>query len=192
MSKIILASGSPRRKELLKKHGVDFEVIVSDVDENIQEKMTPSEYVLEISKRKAEAVAQIVNGTDAVIIAADTAVALSDTIFGKPEDTSDASRILNRLSGKSHGVFTGITIAFINNSNIKYVQDVCETKIKFKQLSIKEIDDYIATGEPMDKAGAYAIQGKASDFVEKIDGSYENVVGLPTEMVFDIIENNIK
>lgn len=168
---LILASKSPRRRELLSLITTDFEIKSADVDETLPEGISPQEAVLHLSKIKAE---PFNNGID-TIIGADTVVAVDSKILGKPADRQQAAEMLKSLSGKYHSVFTGVTV-------IKPEQSVTfsvETKVKFFDLSDEEIYSYIATGECDDKAGAYGIQGKGSLLVEKIDGDYFNVVGLP-------------
>lgn len=168
---LILASKSPRRRELLSLITTDFEIKSADVDETLPEGISLQEAVLHLSKIKAE---PFNNGIDTVI-GADTVVAVDSKILGKPADRQQAVEMLKSLSGKCHSVFTGVTV-------IKPEQSVTfsvETKVKFYDLSDEEIYSYIATGECDDKAGAYGIQGKGSLLVEKIDGDYFNVVGLP-------------
>lgn len=168
---LILASKSPRRRELLSLITTDFEIKSADVDETLPEGISPQEAVLHLSKIKAE---PFNNGID-TIIGADTVVAVDSKILGKPADRQQAAEMLKSLSGKYHSVFTGVTV-------IKPEQSVTfsvETKVKFFDLTDDEIYSYVATGECDDKAGAYGIQGKGSLLVEKIDGDYFNVVGLP-------------
>ena len=168
---LILASNSPRRKELLEMLGYDFIVRASDCDETTEIK-NPNELVKELSLRKALSVTH--NEND-VIIGSDTVVAINNKILGKPKDKKDAENMLKLLSGNSHTVYTGVTV--IKGDLI--ITECIDCDVYFKPLSQKEIDVYIATGEPMDKAGAYAIQGKGSAFIEKINGDYFTVVGLP-------------
>lgn len=168
---LILASQSPRRQELLKYITTEFEVKVSDVDESLPEGISPKDAVLYLSRIKAE---PFKNEND-IIIGADTVVAISNTILGKPKDKEDAKAMLKLLSGKSHSVFTGVSVI----SKDKAESFAVETRVKFFNLSDEEIEGYISTGEPMDKAGAYGIQGFGSLLVEGIDGDYFNVVGLP-------------
>lgn len=168
---IILASQSPRRQELLKLITNDFEIKVSNVDETLPSGISPKDAVLYLSKIKAE---PFKNGSD-IIIGADTVVALDGKILGKPKNDENAREMLKFLSGKAHSVFTGVTLI---KGDIKRSFSV-ETKVKFFDLTDEEIDEYIKTGEPADKAGAYGIQGYGSLLVEKIDGDYFNVVGLP-------------
>lgn len=168
---IILASQSPRRQELLKLITSDFEIKVSNVDETLPDKITPKEAVMYLSKIKAEPFA---DGDD-IVIGADTVVALDGKILGKPKNEENAKEMLRFLSGRTHSVFTGVTLA----SDKKTKTFAVETKVKFFELTNEEIDAYIKTKEPFDKAGAYGIQGYGSLLVEKIDGDYFNVVGLP-------------
>ena len=177
--KIILASASPRRKELLSKRGIDFTVMVSDADEKIENGTSPFDAVMEISRRKAEAVYNELEDKSLTVIAADTVVALGNEIFGKPKDESEAYSHLKSLSGKAHSVFTGVTIIKKGVFDTFFV----ESKVYFKNLSDEDIYSYIATKEPMDKAGSYAIQGIGSKLIEKYEGDYENIVGLPTNEV---------
>ncbi len=168
---IILASQSPRRQELLKLITSDFEIKVNNVDETLPDKITPKEAVMYLSKIKAEPFAD----GDNIVIGADTVVALDGKILGKPKSEENAKEMLKFLSGRTHSVFTGVTLA----SDKKTKTFAVETKVKFFELTNEEIDAYIKTKEPFDKAGAYGIQGYGSLLVEKIDGDYFNVVGLP-------------
>lgn len=171
--KIILASASPRRKELLTLAGIEYEVVVSQCEETLPDGITPDKAVEELARQKAEDV--FCRHDDAMIIAADTVVALGNTILGKPKDEDDAFNMLSSLSGRRHTVYTGVCIKTKDKTDIFYVA----TDVEFYELSEKEIKDYIATGEPMDKAGAYGIQGKGFVLVKGIHGDYFNVVGLP-------------
>ncbi len=168
---MILASQSPRRRELLQYITKDFEVRVSDADETLPDGITPDGAVVMLSQIKARPFAQAGD----TVIGADTVVAIDGEILGKPADKADAARMLRRLSGKTHSVFTGVTV-IKNGAEHSFCS---ETKVTFYPLSDAEINRYIATGEPMDKAGAYGIQGYGSLLVERIDGDYFNVVGLP-------------
>ena len=168
---IILASQSPRRQELLKLITNDFEIKVSNVDETLPSGISPKDAVLYLSKIKAK---PFKNDSD-IIIGADTVVALDGKILGKPKNDENAREMLKFLSGKAHSVFTGVTLIKGDITRSFAV----ETKVKFFDLTDEEIDEYIKTGEPADKAGAYGIQGYGSLLVEKIDGDYFNVVGLP-------------
>lgn len=173
--KLILASGSPRRKQLLEQIGLtDFHIITSDVDETIAPGTSPAQAVEELSLKKARAVLPQVEG-DAVILAADTVVALGDKILGKPADQAAAMEMLTALSGGEHQVYTGVTLL----SHQKEVTFHQATTVQFRTLTQTEIAAYVATGESLDKAGAYGIQGKGALLVEGILGDYFNVMGLP-------------
>ena len=185
--KIILASKSPRRREILESLGIKFDVLTCDTDESCNIK-DPSEFVRELALRKGKAVEELVllngkNDDDSLIIAADTVVYADGEILGKPRDRHDAHRMLSLLSGKEHSVISGICTIYKG----KAICSHSETKVTFAPLSDSEIDAYIASGEPNDKAGAYAIQGLASVFIRKIDGCYFNVVGLPTNRLYEMI-----
>lgn len=187
MTKFILASGSPRRKELLSRMGVKFEVVISDADEKSVTKDVPVRlYVQELALLKASAVAKNL-GKDTVIISADTVVTLDGKVLGKPKDKEDAHKMLTALSGREHEVYTGVCVMRRSDSKVT-CKSVC-TRVKFKSLTEDRINAYIATGEPMDKAGAYGIQGVGSMLIEGIDGDYFNVVGLPIATLADILEN---
>jgi septum formation protein len=177
---LILASGSPRRAELLRAAGIEFTVRIADVDEAIMPGESPRDYVLRLARAKALAVA----GEGELVLGADTTVVIEDEIAGKPVDIEDARRMLKALSGRWHEVLTGVTLL----RGHKILSDVAVTRVKFSEMSESEIDWYVATGEPMDKAGAYGIQGYASRFVECIEGSYSNVVGLPVQMVYEMLK----
>lgn len=178
MSEIILASGSPRRKELMDRAGLDFIIRTADVDETIPEGTPPHEAVMALALKKAEAVAR--DHQDKLVIGADTVVSIDGRILGKPSDKEDAHRMLSLLSGRVHRVFTGI--ALIKNGRVKSFFE--ETSVHFYELSDDEIRAYIATGEPMDKAGAYGIQGRGCTLVQRIEGDFFNVVGFPIAKVY--------
>jgi septum formation protein len=175
MKKIILASASPRRKELLRQLGIEFEVSPSEVEEDIRGGEDPREHVLRLARLKAREIASAHDG--AVVISADTIVVLDNEILGKPEDEKEAFAMLSRLSGREHQVFTGFCV--LDPSHGTGHCEAVESKVRFKHLTPEEIRGYIKTGEPMDKAGAYAVQGKGSYMIKEIQGSYTNVVGLP-------------
>lgn len=170
--RFILASASPRRAEILKNSGFDFDVIVSDADETLPDKIPADEAVLLLSKIKAESVCKSNEGS--VVLGCDTVVSLDGNILGKPKDEAEAFEMLRTLSGKVHKVFTGVTIT----DGKKTESFVSETKVEFYPLSDETIHSYIATGEPMDKAGAYGIQGFGGVLVRRIDGDYFSVMGL--------------
>ena len=173
MNKIILASASPRRKELLETAGAKFEIIVADVDETVPEGTKPEDAAIMTAEKKAVAVAE--NHKDSIVIGADTIVVADGKILGKPADKADACRMLSMLSGVEHKVITGVCLAR-GDEKITFAQI---SKVKFYDLTAEEINAYVETGEPMDKAGAYGIQGKGCVLVEKIEGDYFNIVGLP-------------
>ncbi len=176
MKNIVLASQSPRRRELMKILGLDFKVIADNTPEEIDRSLEPSDVVCSLARFKGENVAAILDG-DAVIIAADTVVAADGKILGKPLDEKDAEHMLTFLSGRGHEVYTGVYIKdTLSGKNTVFYE---KTEVFFRKLDIEEIKGYIKTGEPMDKAGAYGIQELGSLFVEKINGDYFNVVGLP-------------
>ncbi|MBQ8489446.1 MAG: septum formation inhibitor Maf [Pseudobutyrivibrio sp.] len=176
--KIILASNSPRRKELLTQADIDFEVKSADVEE-ITDKTKPEEVVMDLSQLKAKAIAKDNPGRR--IIAADTVVAFNGQILGKPKDEADAFRMLKELSGETHHVYTGVTIIEEDGRVNTFYE---ATAVSMYDNSDELINRYIATGEPMDKAGAYGIQGKGAVLVKEICGDYNNVVGLPLAKVY--------
>jgi septum formation protein len=180
--KLVLASQSPRRAELLTAAGFDFIVRVSDVDETHRAGEGPEEYSLRLAREKALAV---VAGPDDTVLGADTIVVLNGEIMGKPRDAADATRMLIALSGRGHDVLTGVCLL----RGEKLFTEMTKTTVWFASLSDAEIAWYVASGEPMDKAGAYAIQGLASRFVDRIEGSYSNVVGLPVSVVYRLLES---
>lgn len=176
MKRLILASESPRRKELLSKLGLVFDVIASDYKEDMTALPDPRELAKFLSLNKAKSVAQKVSD-DAIVIAADTFVIHNNRFLGKPHTAENAEFMLQSLQGQTHSVITGI--ALIETSTGKIINEISETKVTLRKLSTEEIDCYVNTGEPLDKAGAYAIQGHAAIFIEKIDGDYFTVMGLP-------------
>jgi len=175
MKRIILASASPRRKELLEKLGLKFEVDASNCAEEIDPTLEPDELVRRISITKAKSVAQ--RHQDAVIIAADTIGVIGKKLLGKPHTADEAGKMLAQISGKSHEVITGFTI--LDTVTNKIMTGTVSTKVYIKKLTQQEIAAYVQTGEPLDKAGAYGIQGRGAVIVEKIEGDYYNVMGLP-------------
>ena len=175
---IILASASPRRQELLRQIGCNFRVVVSDAEELSGDGILPERLAIENAKRKAEAVAAK-DGFNVPVLGADTVVSVDEMILGKPKDETDAVRMLRLLSGRQHFVYTGVALSYRG----EIYEDVVRTVVWVDTLSEKDIAAYIATGEPMDKAGAYAVQGLAAKFIPRIDGSFSNVVGLPLRAV---------
>lgn len=189
--KIILASASPRRKSLMDVLGLNFEVKVSDCEEKIDINANVEDIVMSLSLQKAQAVAKE-SDKDSIVIGADTVVSYQNEILGKPKDKQDAIRMLTLLSGNTHSVYTGFTI--INAIDNTIITDYEKSDVTFKPLTENEIIDYVNTNDPMDKAGAYSIQGIASSFVEILDGDYNNVVGLPIYKLSKYLYNsfNIK
>jgi len=175
MKRIILASSSPRRKELLEQIGLRFEVEPSDYEEDIVPGSEPHEMARKLSLGKARAAAR--KHRNALIIAADTFVVLGDRILGKPHTNAEAGRMLRDLNGQAHSVITGFTV--IDTETGKVLSRSVETRVHMRRMTLKEIDSYIRTKEPLDKAGGYAIQGLGAVLVERIEGDYSNVVGLP-------------
>ncbi len=176
MVRFILASASPRRRELMEMLGVDdLTILPAKGEERSHPELSPAELVMELSRCKAREVAAQSAGPEDVVVGADTVVALDGAVLGKPKDPADACRMLRALSGRAHLVYTGVTV-------IRGGTELCraeETAVHFRPLSEEEIARYVATGEPLDKAGAYGAQGRASLFVERLEGDFFNVMGLP-------------
>lgn len=186
MTSLLLASGSIRRKELLDQIGVQYQSASMDIDESVQDKETPNDYVLRLAREKAQA--GILVNPDLVVLAADTTVVVDGNILGKPESDQDARDMLRQLSGSAHQVLTGIAVAKYLEGELKIASQVVCTEVLFSIISDQQIEQYIKTGEPMGKAGAYGIQGKAALFVERLEGSYSNVVGLPLAETGKLLE----
>ncbi len=185
--KIILASKSPRRKELLDLLKIKYEIKVSNAEEIIEENLTIEEQAKKLAYIKAKTVFNETEG-ERIVIGADTMVIKDGKIYGKPKDETDALKILQELNGKRHQVITGIAILAQKGSEYKEYIDYDITEVYLKNMSDEEIKNWIKTGEAMDKAGAYAIQGEFSVFIEKINGNYSTVVGLPIHKVYDILK----
>lgn len=195
MSQIILASASPRRKDLLEQIGMEFEICPAKGEEVITQSR-PDAVVLELSRQKAEEVAagvltynethpDLATPQDILVIGADTVVAYGNEILGKPKDEADAKRMLDLLQGNTHSVYTGITLVFIDKSG--RTGEYCffeKTDVTMYPMDEDEINRYIATGEPMDKAGSYGIQGRCAIYIKQIEGDYNNVVGLPVARLY--------
>jgi septum formation protein len=184
MREITLASASPRRKDLLKQIGLEFNVITSNVDEDIQDYTSPEDLVEKLSYIKAEDVAKCTR--KGIIIGADTIVVHNGKILGKPVNEEDAKIMLKALSGDSHRVITGITVLDVENE--KCITTHEKTIVNFKKLSLAELEGYVASNEPFDKAGSYGIQGLGAVLVEKIEGCYFNVVGLPINRLAEVLK----
>ncbi len=187
--KLILASGSPRRAEILRNAGISFEVRAAHVDESRRVEETSGDYVRRVALAKARAVAAQVSlegrSGRAIIIGADTVVVVENGILGKPTSSKNAREMLLRLSGRTHEVRTGLALLRLPDLAERIAEEI--TQVEFAPLSEEEIDDYIASGEPNDKAGAYAIQGRGGRFVTHVDGCYFNVMGLPLSRLYALL-----
>lgn len=188
MRRIVLASLSPRRKELLSLLGIPFEVLPSNADEDPGDAVeSPEQHARIVARKKATEVAKKVD--DALVIGADTVVVVNGLILGKPKDSEDAARMLKLLSGKVHKVFTGVVVLDVRGGTVVDSCEECvETQVRMRELSEGMIEAYVRTGEPLDKAGAYAIQGYGSVLIEGIVGDYFNVVGLPVQRLSVMLE----
>lgn len=173
MAHIVLASSSPRRKELLQQLGLDFEIYSPDIDESVHENELVHHYVERLAREKAQTVLKLF--PEAIVIAADTSLGLDGQIIGKPESKNHAFEIWKKLSGRWHDVFSGLCVA----TQQQMLSQVVQTQVEFQRLTTQDMEDYWTTGEPVGKAGGYAIQGIASQYIPQIQGSYSNVVGLP-------------
>jgi septum formation protein len=198
--KLILASRSPRRSELLAAAGISFEVLAADIDETPREGEAPDAYVERLAIEKARAVLALLNDDkpkglsppaghglsprDALVLGADTTVTIDGLILGKPVDADEATAMLRRLSGRVHEVFTGVAI--VSDGGVQSAVEC--TRVWFDLMTDEDISWYVESGEPVDRAGAYAIQGLASRFIPRIEGSYTNVVGLPVALVSSILK----
>lgn len=177
--RLVLASSSPRRAELLRAAGFDFDILSAVIDEGIRPGEQPEEYVLRLASEKTAAGQSSMAHDDALVLGADTAVVVGKEILGKPKDDADVARMLRQLSGRSHRVITGVSL----RRGAREAREIDLTAVWFNTLAAEEIEWYVASGEGRDKAGAYAIQGRAARFIPRIDGSYSNVVGLPIALV---------
>ena len=179
--KLVLASSSPRRKELLDAAGWPYEAIVAGIDESLKPDEAPAVYVQRLARSKAEAVAARLQS--GLVLGADTTVVVENQILGQPADDNDARRMLNLLKGKWHEVLTGVAVVRVGGET---TVDYETTRVRFAEMTIEEIDWYVATGEARGKAGAYGIQGAAGLFIEEIEGDYFNIVGLPIRLVYEL------
>lgn len=186
MADLILASSSPRRKQLLQQIGLSFRCYSPDIDESVLLDESVDKYVQRLAETKAKAV--LAQFLDATVIAADTSLGLDQKIIGKPESKQHAFDIWTALSGRKHDVLTGVCVA--NQTTIQSI--VIRTQVEFQKLSLNDMEDYWATGEPEGKAGAYAIQGYAAQFIPRIEGSYSNVVGLPLHETMQLLKKVMK
>lgn len=181
---LILASASPRRAELLASAGFEFEIHAADVDETPHDGEPAEAYALRVARDKAEVVFHRCRNSGSIILAADTVVVLDGQILGKPNDSEDARRMLRRLSGAAHDVHTGVVV----RTPAAERAEVTTTRVHFRRMDESEIEWYVASGEPEGKAGAYAIQGRAARFIDQIEGSWSNVVGLPIADVYRLLK----
>lgn len=182
--KLILASGSPRRAEILNSVGWKFTKDSADIDETEMPDEKPEDYVRRLAREKAEAVAA--KYSDAIVLGADTTVVIDNQIIGKPVDLEEARRMIKMLSGNWHEVLTGVALVQVTNYELQITNVVIQkTRVKFVEMSDEEIEFLVQFGEPLDKAGAYAVQAQAALFIEKIEGDYWNVVGLPINLVYE-------
>ncbi|MCA1056317.1 Maf family protein [Rossellomorea aquimaris] len=181
MSNLILASQSPRRKELLQQIQLSFSVMKSDVNESFAPHMRPHDVVMELALRKARVISQ--THAESYVLGSDTVVTKGDLILGKPNSAEEARTMLSMLSGETHSVYTGVAIVKGDNQSLFYEK----TDVTFWELSPREIDEYIASGEPFDKAGSYGIQGLGAKLVKEIQGDYFSVVGLPLSRVYRVL-----
>lgn len=179
--KIILASQSPRRRELLALMGLEFTVITSDVEERPPQNTTVDAYVRALALQKAEAVAS--QHPDDCVIGADTVVYLDGDILGKPHTPENANKYLSRMQGRKHTVYTGVAVLSPGRADVRSAT----TDVTFSPMSQDEIDWYVSTGEPLDKAGAYGVQGPGSIFVERVEGNYFNVIGMPIPLLYQML-----
>ena len=186
LDRIILASASPRRAELLRAAGIDFDVRPADIDEAMRPGEAPGDYVSRLAEAKARAVHE--RDANQTVLAADTAVVVDGQILGKPMDEADAKRMLRMIGGRTHEVLTAVSL-FHPGEIVDTRMDA--TMVEFAELSDADIEWYVSSGEPMDKAGAYAVQGLASRFVTRVQGSYSNVVGLPIALVYQMLTTKL-
>lgn len=182
LPKLILASGSPRRAEIMNSVGWDFEKDVPDVDESVIDGESPEDYVVRLAKTKADVIAE--RHTGEMVLGADTTVVIEDQIIGKPLDIEDARGMLEMLSGNWHEVLTGVAVV----NNVGTNTGLQRTRVKFAEMNANEINFLVELGDPLDKAGAYAVQAQAALFIEGIEGDYWNVVGLPISLVYDLVK----
>ena len=186
----ILASASPRRKQLLKEIIPAFEIIPATGEEVVEGNLTPDKLVMELAKQKAMEVARLPQAKDCAVLGADTVVVLDNKVLGKPKDETDAVCMLTALSGRAHQVYTGVCIVYTDKGEQTVLQDCASTNVYFNTLTDEQITKYVQTGSPMDKAGAYGIQD--GNLVARIDGSFSNVVGLPVELCQSMVEKLTK
>jgi septum formation protein len=184
-NKLVLASRSPRRAEILNAIGWPFEVVAANIDESRFESEAAVPFVRRLAQTKVETVAKHLSS--GLVLGADTVVLVDDEILGQPRDADDARRMLKLLSGRWHEVLTAVALVRAGGGQV--MADHERSRVRFAEMSVAEIDWYVATGEPMDKAGAYAVQGSAALFIEEIQGDYFNIVGLPVRLVYELVRN---
>ncbi len=182
LPRMVLASGSPRRSEIMTSVGWEFRKVVPDIDESLQNGESPEDYVQRLARSKAEIVAA--ENTYEIVLGADTTVVIDDEIIGKPIDMDDARRMIRLLSGRWHEVLTGVAVVANGDTRV----GLQTTRVKFAELSPAEVDFLAEKGDPLDKAGAYAVQAQAALFIEGIEGDYWNVVGLPISLVYRLVQ----
>jgi len=188
LPKLILASASPRRAEILSAVGWEFEQCAANVDETVLPNEKPENYVTRLAKIKAEAVAQ--NYDEALVLGADTTVVVDEKIVGKPANLDEAREMLKMLSGRWHDVLTGVALIEKRNRSVNLKEGLQKTRVKFDELSEEEIEFLVQKGNPLDKAGAYAVQAQAALFIEAIEGDYWNVVGLPVNLIYKLVNHS--
>jgi len=186
LPRIVLASGSPRRSEIMASVGWKFRKVVPDIDESLRNGESPEDYVQRLARSKAEIVAA--ENADEIVLGADTTVVIDDEIIGKPIDMDDARRMIRLLSGRWHEVLTGVAVVANGDTRV----GLQTTRVKFAELSPAEVDFLAEKGDPLDKAGAYAVQAQAALFIEGIEGDYWNVVGLPISLVYRLVQELVK
>lgn len=191
MSVFILASTSPRRKDILKQIGIEFKEVKSDADENVEKECKPDEYVKILAERKAAAVFNNLSERekDVIVIGADTIVVYEGEILGKPNNKRDAFDMLRKLQGKKHSVYTGISVFYKNGGNTEKKTDSDRAEVYMTSLTDGEILNYIESGEPMDKAGSYAVQGKGAFIIEKIEGDFYTIVGMSPSKLYKMFND---
>lgn len=192
MHQLVLASQSPRRKELLEKAGFEFHTLTVEVSEILEKNLTLEDALMALARKKSQALldsGKLAKLKNFLVLSGDTVVVLGERVLGKPESKAQAIEFLSDLSGQTHRVITAVSLVAAEDVS-HFATGFCVTKVSFRALSTTEIHDYVATGEPMDKAGAYAIQGLAKNFVVSVDGPLDNVVGLPVDLVNKLMRDN--
>lgn len=190
--KVILASSSPRRREVLETLAIPFTVLTPNADEHVSDEVSPEEFVRIVSARKGEAACAALTPEDGtLVVSCDTVVVYNGLVIGKPKDATHAFLTLDMLSDSWHAVLSGLTLTYFDGG-ARTVSDVCRTDVKFRALDEREIDAYVKSGEPMGKAGSYAIQSKGASLVERIEGDYYNIVGFPVSLFFRMLKEEFE